>query len=1009
MANQYIPALPFDGTLPEGPFSASKVLTPTIRPYCTTPEDLNRMREVLESRNSLAINSPNYQAVRIRDSIKTHLTDPKDPYRAWYRRVAEHFQTQWRSQKIDQAILLSTMPINLHEKVLLAMSAFWNAENGTFLFPSGPFGPTLMDVAMIAHLPVVGEDPVMGALDGQEPSENHPGWSLQGVKEWGWTKFATDQQGAPGTPVTDREHTAFILFWLCRYVIVSPSKCVLPSHLDLAIHIASGRFFSLGTLFLANLFEGLTRVSLRLTDNDNRKLDTAASGPFWFLELWFRLYFPNAFNLGSPPTMPTAEKHLGLALNRLCSGRNNLQSSDPIIIAVLTDTRSNSRFSMYKKYAGYAPDHFWPFPVPNPLPTPEPCPHSTYPFAWDVALKPRSLFSSKKLDKKGQKTFYTFNYEPQFMARQFGCCQGIPGPVACPHIIFQSPDRRVLPNSIPSYISQLTTYIISNSYIPFRSNPETVDTFTEWWSVIWPLISPDEGRLLNILLPPQGLVLGAARHTSTQPQTAAPGTGSSVPKRKRKASQLQTPPTSGADQQAQADLGTTRTSARTRPRLAPTTQPTPTPADQPLVPTEAVPLQTPTPLLTLPMSSQAEDPTRRQTLPPAPRSGRARHPTRRQSLPVAPIEPTPSPIGSAAGVSSDSEGTTSQMGRPPYMASDSSISKEGPTALAEADPQNDILDVADPEIGGAAEIPAAVALDAAAQPAAAQPAAALPLAIEWQAEEPPAAIQPPEMEEMSSSESETSVNLGPRSAPQRPFATADESAAIIPAVCPTRPTSLLHPSLTAVRPEGPSDLAVLSTVPVPAEARTIFTEAMNHPLSELRSDLLDKLIQTVGGLLFYTPTESPAVPILHRLMERLTELKTEVVVIGLLSAETPQPDFDQTTLENSLAKTRESLQQTTGRLGGLLSTKALVDDAIQKNEAELRELRKEQSTLDTQITNEQHLLEKYTKNEAELDQELKTQARSQFIRRYQTAANIRRLSRDENKWTQIKTALGALL
>ncbi|XP_051130630.1 uncharacterized protein LOC127251097 [Andrographis paniculata] len=634
MANQYMPALPFDGTLPEGPFSASKVLTPTIRPYCTTPEDSNRMREVLESRNPLAINNPNYQAVRIRDSIKTHLTDPKDLYRAWYRRVAEHFQTQWRSQKIDQAILLSTMPINLHEKVLLAMSAFWNAENGTFLFPSGPFGPTLMDVAMIAHLPIVGEDPVMGALDGQEPSEDHPGWSLQSVKEWGWTKFATDQQGAPGTPVTDREHTAFILFWLCRYIIVSPSKSVLPSHLDLAIHIASGRFFSLGTLFLANLFEGLTRVSLRLTDNDNRKLDTAASGPFWFLELWSRLYFPNAFNLGSPPTMPTSEKHLGLVLNRLCSGRNKLQSSDPIITAILTDTRSNSRFSMYKKYAGYAPDHFWPFPVPNPLPTPEPCPHPTYPFAWDVALKPRSLFSSKKLDKKGQKTFYTFNYEPQFMARQFGCCQGIPGPVACPQIIFQSPDRRVLPNSIPSYISQLTTYIISNSYIPFRSNPEIVDTFNEWWSVVWSLISPDESRLLNVLLPPQGLVLGTAIHTSTQKHTTAPGIGSGGPTRKRKTSQLQTPPTSETDQQTLADLGINRTSARTRPRIeptlvTPTKQPTPAPTDHsigPLVQTN------------LPMSNRAEDPTRRQTLPPAPRSGRARPPTRRQSLPAVPTE-----------------------------------------------------------------------------------------------------------------------------------------------------------------------------------------------------------------------------------------------------------------------------------------------------------------------------------------------------------------------------------
>ncbi|XP_051150602.1 uncharacterized protein LOC127265008 [Andrographis paniculata] len=346
------------------------------------------------------------------------------------------------------------------------------------------------------------------------------------------------------------------------------------------------------------------------------------------------------------------------------------------------------------------------------------------------------------------------------------------------------------------------------------------------------------------------------------------------------------------------------------------------------------------------------------------------------------------------------------------MASDSSISKEEPAALAEADPQNNIPTAANPEIvqSDAAALEAEDT-SAAAVPVAPEVPAAVALlpAIEWQAEEPPVAAQPPEIEELSSSDSETSVNLGPRSAPQQPFAAADESAAAIPAVRPPRPTSLLPPSITAVRPEGPSDLAILSTVPVPAEAQTIFTEAINRPLPELRSDFLDKLIQTVGGLLFYTPTESPAVPILHRLMERLTELKTEVLVIGLLSAETPQPVFDQTTLENSLAKTRESLQQTTGRLGGLLSTKALVDESIQKKEAELQELRKEQSILDSQIANEQRLLERYTKNEAELDQELKTQARSQFIRKYQTAADTRRLSRDEVKWTNIKTALGALL
>ncbi|XP_051133470.1 uncharacterized protein LOC127253081 [Andrographis paniculata] len=492
MANRYIPALPVDGSVLETTLVATKMRTPTVRPYCTTAEDSNRMREVLEARNLLAINSPNYNATRLHDNIKTHMMDPKDPYRTWYQRIVEHYQEQWKTQHIDEAIRLSTLPCHLHEKVLLAMTAFWHSEVCTFLLLTAPIGPTLMDVAMIAHLPIVGEDPVMGALNGQGPNTDHLGWSLTDVRKWGWTKFLNDQQGADGTPVTDREHTAFLLFWLCKYVVVSHLKCVLPSHLDLAIHIASGRFFSLGILFLANLFEGLSRVSVRLTEKDGKKLDIAASGSFWFLELWFRLYFPDAFQLGHSPVAPTLEKSLGVALNRLCLGCNNLQASDPIITAVLTDNRNDNNFYIHKKYIGYASGLFWPFSVPSPLSQPNPLPHPTYRFSWDVALKPRSLFTSKKIDKKGPKIFYTFNYQPQFMARQFGCQQGLPGPIAHPHLIIQSPDVRVILDAIAPYISQLTNYITSNSYIPYKSSPTSVESFWEWWSVTWALIAPDK-------------------------------------------------------------------------------------------------------------------------------------------------------------------------------------------------------------------------------------------------------------------------------------------------------------------------------------------------------------------------------------------------------------------------------------------------------------------------------------------------------------------------------------
>ncbi|XP_051140141.1 uncharacterized protein LOC127257719 [Andrographis paniculata] len=262
MANQYVPALPFDGTEPSVPLVTSKVLTPTIRPYCTTTADAERMSSVIVQVSPIIVNNEAFKPERLLDSIKTHLTDPKDAYQKWYARLLPQFENQLETQGIDKAILLSTQPLYLHDKVLMAMAAFWHSQTGAFFLPSGPVGPTLMDVAVIAHLPITGEDPVLVSLGNQELPSNHQGWALAKLpeRERGWTYFANKYQGKEDTPVSELEHTAFLLFWLCRYIILSPSKLVLSTHIDLAIHLACGHFTSLGTLFLANLFEGLTRA-----------------------------------------------------------------------------------------------------------------------------------------------------------------------------------------------------------------------------------------------------------------------------------------------------------------------------------------------------------------------------------------------------------------------------------------------------------------------------------------------------------------------------------------------------------------------------------------------------------------------------------------------------------------------------------------------------------------------------------------------------------------------------
>ncbi|XP_051113724.1 uncharacterized protein LOC127239562 [Andrographis paniculata] len=330
-------------------------------------------------------------------------------------------------------------------------------------------------------------------------------------------------------------------------------------------------------------------------------------------------------------------------------------------------------------------------------------------------------------------------------------------------------------------------------------------------------------------------------------------------------------------------------------------------------PTSAKPTVQPTPTSAKPppMISQEVDPTKRQSPPSQPMIGRKEAPTKRQSLPTSLKDPKPSTSKPAAArVSSDNEATASQMGRLPYVASDSSILNEEPIAP----PASASAAVASVAIASAAAASIAAAPNAAAPidrdvlgaavqvapdvptaaaPGAADPRAADPVPEAARREEEPAAAQPRgllhELEEISSSDSETSVNLGPRSAPQRPFAAAEESAVAAPAARVPRPTTLLSPSVTMVHPEGHLDLAPLSAIP-------IFRRTFRPYSLRLR-------------------------PILHRLMERLAELRNDILLARLLSAEPSQPSSDQISPEASLAKTRESLQQAAGRLDELLSAR----------------------------------------------------------------------------------------
>jgi hypothetical protein len=88
-------------------------------------------------------------------------------------------------------------------------------------------------------------------------------------------------------PVTEREHTRFLNFWLEHFIFCGPSLAPTKNYLSLADELAKGTNVGLGKLFLGEVYRYLHLMSSSLLSQ--KKLKTG--GPWWFIQLWAHLYF----------------------------------------------------------------------------------------------------------------------------------------------------------------------------------------------------------------------------------------------------------------------------------------------------------------------------------------------------------------------------------------------------------------------------------------------------------------------------------------------------------------------------------------------------------------------------------------------------------------------------------------------------------------------------------------------------------------------------------------------
>src|SRR3954463_12744642 len=125
------------------------------------------------------------------------------------------------------------------------------------MFGRGPMTPTLLDVVMITGLDFTSPCPSAFRL----PRVPFKLSSKTECTNWGtYLKHHRKNQG----PVTEKEHTAFLNFWLEHFIFCGPSLAPTKNYLSLAYELAKGAQLGIGKLFLGEVYRYLQLMSVKL-------------------------------------------------------------------------------------------------------------------------------------------------------------------------------------------------------------------------------------------------------------------------------------------------------------------------------------------------------------------------------------------------------------------------------------------------------------------------------------------------------------------------------------------------------------------------------------------------------------------------------------------------------------------------------------------------------------------------------------------------------------------------
>ena len=150
---------------------------------------------------------------------------------------------------------------------------FWNPSTNSLHLKCGMLTPTLLDVDGLASLNPIGQT--------FDPDSHHSEMTFDFIK---------DQHITTSTDVTDKEHIAFLTYWLSMYIFFSRSIQVPKKFKTLAFQLHEGREICLSKLILGSLYENLNQAITSIKEYQSGS-SLIIPGPIWLFQLWLLATF----------------------------------------------------------------------------------------------------------------------------------------------------------------------------------------------------------------------------------------------------------------------------------------------------------------------------------------------------------------------------------------------------------------------------------------------------------------------------------------------------------------------------------------------------------------------------------------------------------------------------------------------------------------------------------------------------------------------------------------------